>query len=193
MHSKFPLLLTVLMLSYAPAAEGMEFTVQYNGGNCGSCSWVLAEGVINSGTTEKFKAFVANEKPPKNIRFDSPGGNVLEALKLGQFLRQLNWDTFVGEQSAIIPGSHLSQYKTQKSSCYSACVYAFAGGVHRDAADRSVGIHQFYRPDDALRPNDKTLSAVDMALAPGEDHVDVAHLAYGALAIQSFQKAVSSD
>jgi hypothetical protein len=142
----------------------MEFTVQYNGGNCGSCAWVLAEGVIDSGTTEKFKAFLAKEKRPRNLRFDSPGGNVIEALTLGQFLRETDWDTFVGEESAMIPGSHLpALYKTQKSSCYSACVYAFAGGVHRTADDKTVGIHQFYRPDDAVRPNDKTLSAIDMA------------------------------
>ena len=71
----------------ATTAEAMRFTQQYNGGNCGSCSWVLAEGVIEAGTTEKFKAFIAKESPPRNIRFDSPGGSVSEALKLGQFLR----------------------------------------------------------------------------------------------------------
>ena len=91
MRSKFVLLIALLVLSSVPAAEGMEFTVQYNGGNCGSCTWVLSEGVVSSGTTEKFKAFVAKEKPPNNLVFDSPGGNVLEALKLGQFLRQSNW------------------------------------------------------------------------------------------------------
>jgi hypothetical protein len=144
-------------------AQAMEFSVQYNGGNCEACGWVLAQGVIDQGTTEKLKAFVAKEKPPSNIRFDSPGGNIVEALKLGQFLRESSWDTFVGEETVLIPGSHLTAYRTQPSSCYSACVYAFAGGVHRTAADKSVGIHQFYRPNEAARPNDKTLTAIDMA------------------------------
>jgi hypothetical protein len=153
MRSKFLVVFTVLMLSHALAAEGMQFTIQGTGGNCRACSWVLAEGIIDAGTTEKFKAFIAKEKPPRNLRFDSPGGSVIEALKLGQFLREKDWDTFVGEDL----------YDSQKSSCYSACVYAFAGGVQRTAQDKSVGIHQFYRPDDALRPNERTLSAVDVA------------------------------
>src|SRR5271167_1150774 len=107
-------------------AYGMDFTVQYNGGNCDSCAWVLAEGIIDAGTTEKFRAFVAKEKPPTNIRFDSLGGDVIEALKFGQFLRESNWDTFVGDTEYSIPG-HPLDARTQKSGCYSACVYAFAG------------------------------------------------------------------
>ena len=66
------------------AAQGMEFTVQYTGGNCNSCVWVLAEGTIDPGTTQKLKAFIAKEKPAANIRFNSPGGNVIESLELGQ-------------------------------------------------------------------------------------------------------------
>jgi hypothetical protein len=144
------------------AAKAMEFTTQTRGGNCDGCSWVRAEGVIEPGTTEKFKAFVARESPPPFITLDSPGGNVMEAVKFGQFLRQSGWNTYVGEEDPIVPEKHFAT-KLQKSRCYSACVYAFAGGVHRIAEDKSIGIHQFYRPDDALRPNDKTLSAVDMA------------------------------
>ena len=153
MACKFAILIAALILTHAPAAEGMEFTVQYDGGNCGSCVWVQGHGVIDQGTTEKFKAFVAKEKPPKILRLNSPGGNLIEALIFGRFLRKSNWDTLAGDYLAAI----------SKSSCYSACVYVFAGGVHRFAQGNSLGIHQFYRPDEAMRPNDKTLSAVDMA------------------------------
>lgn len=143
------------------SAEGMRFTQQFNGGNCESCSWVLAEGDIEPGTTERFKAFAKMADLPGNIRFNSRGGDVIEALKFGRFLRESNWDTFVGDEGYI--GISLDDYKTQQSNCYSACVYVFAGGVHRTAADRSVGIHQFYRRGDGTRSNDKTLSAVDVA------------------------------
>ena len=43
---------------------------------------------------------------------------MIEALKFGQFLRYANWDAFVGEDPAMIPGS-LIDYKTQTSECYS--------------------------------------------------------------------------
>ena len=151
----------VMAASDVPFFEsgGMKFTIQGNGGNCGSCVWVLAEGEIEVGTTEKFKEFVQKEDPPINIRFNSPGGNLVESLALGQYLRDQGWNTFVGEATEF----SLGEYKTQLSHCYSACVYAFTGGVHRTADDKLVGIHQFYRPDDALKPNDKTISALDMA------------------------------
>ncbi len=152
----------IIVLANATQVAAMDFKTQYNGGNCGECSWILAEGPIEPGTTEKLKKFISKEKPPPNILFNSPGGNLVEALKLGRFLRENHFDTFVGETSAIIPG-HFPEYAPQKSTCYSACVYAFVGGVHRTAKDKSLGIHQFYRPDDALRPNDTTLSAVDMS------------------------------
>jgi hypothetical protein len=140
-----------------------EATTEAGLGNCGSCRWVLAEGVIEVGTTEKFKAFVTMEMPPRNIRFNSPGGILIEALKFGEFLRMSGWNTFVSEESATVTGSHVTAYKTQRSKCYSACVYVFAGEVHRTAENKALGVHQFYRPDDALRPNDKSLSALDMA------------------------------
>jgi hypothetical protein len=135
-------------------STSMTFTEQGTGGNCESCEWILAEGEIDEGTTERFKQFLATQDDgvPNNIRFNSPGGNLIEALKFGRYLRDSHWNTFVSEYGAI-----------QKSVCYSACVYAFAGGVHRTAEDRAVGIHQFYRADDAARPNDKTITPVDVA------------------------------
>ena len=144
------------------ATGSMKFSIQYNGGNCKACEWVMAEGEIDAGTTERLKKFVETNNPPYNIRFNSPGGNIIEALKFGYYLRDSKWDTFVNEDDPRIPDTY-DGYKTQESNCYSACVYAFAGGVHRTAAEKAVGIHQFYRPDDAARPNDKTISAVDVA------------------------------
>jgi hypothetical protein len=158
-----PIKAAVMLMCFVPTAHGMEFKYQANGGNCARCAWVLAEGTLDQGTTEKLKAFVAqSEYRTKNIRFNSPGGNLIEALKLGEFLRQDKWDTFVGEENPRSPRSSQG-YVTQQSSCYSACVYAFAGGVHRTADDKSLGVHQFYRPDDAVRPDDKTVSATDLA------------------------------
>ena len=126
----------------ALATGRMEFTVQWSGGNCNGCEWVRAKGVIEAGITEKFKGFVARENPPHFVEFDSPGGNLLEALKLGRYLRVLGWDTSVGKNTVR---TGRDTYVEEKSRCYSACVYAFAGGVHRSAEDKTIGIHQFYR------------------------------------------------
>ena len=93
------LIAIIAAISFAPtAAEGMEFSHQFNGGNCGVCSWILAEGPIEDGATEKLKSFIAanNVGTAPNIRFNSPGGSVLEALKLGRFIRKSNIVTLVG-------------------------------------------------------------------------------------------------
>lgn len=157
------ILLAVALSCIVPTPQGMEFEYQANGGNCRACDWVLAEGTLDKGTTDKLKAFIAhNEYQTKNIRFNSPGGDLIEALKLGEVLREDKWDTFVGEEYPSRTSTPAG-YVTQQSNCYSACVYAFAGGVRRTADDKSLGVHQFYRPDDAVRPTDKTLSAVDVA------------------------------
>jgi hypothetical protein len=140
----------------------MEFENQWDGTNGNDSAWVLARGVIEPGTTDKFKAFIAKENLSSNIRFNSPGGDVMEALKFGQFLRESNWNTSVGATSVVASVSPI-KVKPQKSACYSACVYVFAGGVHRTAAANSVGIHQFYWPYGASRPNDKNFSGVDVA------------------------------
>lgn len=62
----------------------------------------------------------------KIVSFNSEGGNLMEALKFGRVIRDLGLNTVQG-----------ANY-----TCASACVYAFLGGVERDAADGSLGVHR---------------------------------------------------
>lgn len=161
------LLASTLAVCSTRTALALEFQVQANGGNCNECVWVLASGAIEPGDTEKLKAFIKRERPPSNMRFNSPGGNLGEALKLGRFLRLQRWDTFVGEESVLVPGGGLDT-RDQESICYSACVYAFAGGVHRKAEENAIGVHQF---DKELRSDERASSAegrdTDISAAQG--------------------------
>jgi len=100
------------------------------------CAAVLISGKIEPGDTEKVNAFLsrvdqsATSALPIRIGIaylDSPGGNVVEAMKIGRLLRSRQIGTFV----------------TSDSLCASACVLVLAAGVHRAAAG-SVEIHSFY-------------------------------------------------
>jgi hypothetical protein len=71
------------------------------------------------------------------VLLDSSGGNVAAAMELGRAFRQHNWNTVVGLDYPLA-----GQWRT--ASCASACVYLFAGGVHRYVfKDNVLGVHQF--------------------------------------------------
>src|ERR1700741_374396 len=93
----------LLLLRAAPAWP-MQFTVQYNGGNCGQCAWLLAGGAIEPGTTADLRRFVASAgEVPNLVRFNSSGGDIAEAMRLGRYLRSASFDTIVAEDSALLP------------------------------------------------------------------------------------------
>lgn len=62
------------------------------------------------------------------ITFDSPGGDVDAAMRLGRMLRILGKDTI----------------QTRNMLCESACSLAFLGGVRRMAEPGSIGVHRIY-------------------------------------------------
>src|SRR5262249_1368498 len=112
----------------------MRFELAGNGGNCGGCEWISAQGTIEENTAREFKNFVVREKLAGiriEVTFNSPGGLLGPGLDLGLAIRQLRFDTEV-ERGGI---------------CASACAYAFLGGVSRGAERGQIGVHQFYSPD----------------------------------------------
>ena len=77
-----------------------------------------------------------NERDNKNYKlcqvdFQSPGGDVFEAMKIGRMIRRNGLETWTGFST---------------SYCYSACVLAFSGGIFRFAFENDIGIHSFYSP-----------------------------------------------
>lgn len=90
-------------------------------------------GTIKSGDATKLEKLI-NELKIKceslgmlSVIFHSEGGDVFEAIKLGKLIRANELITAVDRQ-----------YK-----CFSACIIAFVGGVHR-LPDGKMGIHRPY-------------------------------------------------
>lgn len=107
-------------------------------GPSSTCITLYYSGEIQPGDSEKLfaeknrleaglKKLVKKPIRIGKIHFDSPGGDLFEAMKLGQIIRDGLMRTQV----------------TTDSSCYSACVIAFVGGVIRIPVG-PVGIHSFY-------------------------------------------------
>lgn len=88
-------------------------------------------GQINPGDAERFKE-VIDERYPLGSQYDwvfldGPGGDIYEAMIIGNLIRQR------GIYVSVQPGS----------KCYSSCVLILAGGVNR-AIFGPVGVHRPY-------------------------------------------------
>ncbi len=99
---------------------------------------IYVTGQFRDGDASRFANFVErNQLEMANIVFDSPGGSLVEGLTLGRLIRELGFDTSIGNLTDE-PG------RNSNSVCASACAYAFAGGSIRTMVQGSrLGLHQF--------------------------------------------------
>ena len=114
-----------MMLTAAFADESsMQFSIQDRDGD----RYILAEGLIDKTSDQKFVAFLkANAADaPTKIRLESRGGDLFAALRIGYLIREIGFSTEVRE-----------------GSCYSACVYTFLGGADRNADAYLLGVHHY--------------------------------------------------
>lgn len=135
--------------SLATPVSAMDFrTADLTSGKCKSrCpSVMVATGVITSGTTQRLIAFVqqaAGQRASNVLIIDSPGGHLIESLRLGLVLRKLRTSVFVGRVVSLN-----GQSVAVNGSCMSACVYTLMGGSKRFVtADSRVGVHREFLPN----------------------------------------------
>src|SRR5271167_1221832 len=87
----------ILTVALAFASSPMRFELQGNGGNCSTCSWILAEGEIMSDTADKFRDFLQGQSlltgDAISIRLNSPGGSLIGGIKLGEAIRENKFST----------------------------------------------------------------------------------------------------
>jgi hypothetical protein len=117
----------------------------------GTPFYILAEGTITSETPKQFYQFArklleSDDERPDFVFFNSPGGSLAAGLEMGKMIRRLGLNTLVGGKYKAIGKALHSQVTTVNNGvCYSACAYAFLGGVGRRVMESgSFGVHQFY-------------------------------------------------
>jgi hypothetical protein len=130
--------------------------------SCGSgCdSWIAVEGKIDSGAAGRFKKFLLQQRDRNlPIYFSSPGGNIDQAIAMGNMLRERRTVARVGRTVVSECGFEaqdgeacirLKQFGrelhgnliTSGVLCASACPYLMLGAVsHEIAPDASLGVH----------------------------------------------------
>lgn len=135
--SKLPLFFASFLAVILPAevcAKEMTFRMIYNN----HTNIVVSEGEISSNTPEIFDDFI--KKNPFDgfnfeIHLNSPGGNLIGGMRLGNKIGEL------GLKSAVI--SYRGDIE-MPGYCMSACALAFLGGNSRSLMEGSrLGFHQF--------------------------------------------------
>ncbi len=130
----------------------------------GCDSWIAAEGKIDGGAAARFRKFmkqidkqIGNRKLP--IYFNSPGGNLEQALAIGNMLRErravarvgrttLRECGFESQESEVCTKLKQSTRElhgdvwTRGAMCNSACPYLILGAASRDIApDATLAVH----------------------------------------------------
>ena len=99
---------------------------------------IYIEGEINDIILKEFEETVArHDLYSGKVVFNSTGGNLDDAIKLGYLIRSKGFSTAVGKytQTWDEPGA---------AGCYSACTVAFLGGKYRYFTPPSeFGVHQY--------------------------------------------------
>jgi len=117
----------------------------------GGASYVLAMGQIERQSAEALATMGADLPKGTTIILQSPGGDLLGGLMLGQYIRAREFNTYVADASTF--GSHGFKDQVGFKKCISSCAYTFLGGTQRVVASRAdFGVHQFRGKDNNLDP-----------------------------------------
>jgi hypothetical protein len=137
------LVFALVAVGFASRAGAMTFETIDGSGPCASRGCVFASGAIDEHSGPAFAAFLKTSKvgPGGLVILDSPGGDLLQSLVLGNEIRAAGLAT-------TVQGYDRRTGRLQAGACASACAYAFLGGVERTVSEGSrIGVHQIYSTD----------------------------------------------
>lgn len=164
----------------------------------GCDSWIEAEGKIELGTAAHFKAFLDHLKDRDlPIYFNSPGGNLDQAILMGNMLhtrlslarigrtlvRECGFEAQDSDACVRLKQSGRELHGdlfTRGAICASACPYVFAGApVHEVAPDAALGVHSpkiVFNFHGAPQPDAAVIAAADQRGHERADRMVAAYL-----------------
>lgn len=136
-----------LQISVAPPGQGARFLDMDNYS-------VQLSGNIENGDANRLEAklrpLVADGRI-FSFYLNSPGGSLIEGMKIGRVIRKYGLITYVGQHQG-------DGEKSLSGHCLSACALSFLGGSYRFVESGSIyGVHRFY--------NNRSPSSQDMDVA----------------------------
>lgn len=133
-----------------PLNQPMSFSSHVPCGGNACSPYILAKGQITADTPAKLKAFLAKVEYKPKICFLSYGGDLAAAVEMGYIIRKARLDTCLNGPYEQMINAYKSTTLAEKGMCFSACAYAFLGGVVREIGadgpleeDGLYGVHRF--------------------------------------------------
>ena len=140
----------VSIASWAMSFEKQERCI--DGLNPKCQTMILAIGQIDKESPAQFKTFSKDFPRGTWVAISSPGGNLIGGMQLGLAIRELGFNTVIGNSDYSPP------------ECLSACAYTFLGGVSRKLTPGSrYGLHQFRGSDKAISAEETQKISATMA------------------------------
>ncbi len=143
----------VLLIERCNPAPQADTTLQKNclevPAQLGKGQLVLAYGQIERDSADVFAQAVSTLSPDAIVILQSFGGDLVGGLRLGQVIRAKGMNTYLSTVSLPMVPERI------QGKCFSACAYAFLGGVIRQIdTSGQYGVHQFrgtHQPVDPIQ------------------------------------------
>lgn len=135
-------LAAALLASSSAAAQSIK---EHFFGNSIEAGVIAIDGPMSVGLTDRLQAMIASEGvEARRVLLNSPGGSLLEGIRLGQLIRERGYSTEVGRLENDRTDHPMGKVLA-RGECLSACALAFLGGSHRQPESAPfLGFHQFH-------------------------------------------------
>jgi hypothetical protein len=123
-----------------------------------SLSSIVIEGLIEPGDFLKFKQALTSEPSSDKVTLWSPGGDALEAIKIGRLIRKLRMRTEAPVIFRLKEGNNVFcrlmgtaqklEQENPNCSCLSSCFLIYTAGIERYG--NYLGVHRPHIPPERL-------------------------------------------
>lgn len=139
----------IATLFLAPLVDGhaAEISLAESGYLNRPLDGILIEGPIVKGDYKRFQ-FLAFSGV-STVWLASPGGDLAEAIKIGQLVRKLKMDVWAPDSNRQAWNTMIRVADQRNSVCASACFFIYAAGTYR--AGNILGVHRPRFTEDDLR------------------------------------------
>lgn len=101
---------------------------------------ILIEGPIVKGDFKRFQYLAFSDAGTGTVWLASPGGDLAEAIKIGQLVRRLKMEVWAPEANRQRWNSMIHISDQRNNVCASACFFIYAAGIYR--AGNLLGVHR---------------------------------------------------
>ena len=121
--------------------------MEHSFGNATEAQVISIDGPFEEGLVERFEK-ITKTFGGFHVALNSVGGNLIEGIRLGYLLRELDYIVSIGKV-IYVPNplwGKGGEPEWASGQCFSACAIAFLGGVVRSPENIAhLGFHQFYK------------------------------------------------